>query len=140
MALSQYVGVLDQRAQQSMVVTGQAQAQLARTQVQLQRLKSMAEDAGLKKLHGNVALYANAAVFRSGLLDMVEQCRDACGVQQLEYAQAQARMHVAMRKHGSMDSVLHRVRTDMELQAKRQEQKSMDELAGQAWHRQHQNP
>jgi hypothetical protein len=60
------VHVLDQRAQQSMAQTSQARAPLDHTQTQLERLHSMAHSAGVKNLHGNVALYANAAGFRSG--------------------------------------------------------------------------
>lgn len=135
-ALSRYVAVLDQRAQQSTVAAGQAQALLAKTQLQLERLHSMAHSAGVKKLHGNVALYANAAGFRSGLMDMAGQCKDVCGVQQLEYAQARSRMQAALRQHDSMQSVLERARTDMTQEAQRKAQKTMDELAGQAWQRQ----
>lgn len=135
-ALSRWVQVLDQRAQQNLAETSQARERLEHTRSQLDRLRSMADSAGVKKLHANVALYANAAGFRSGLLDMAEQCRDTFGVQQLEYAQAQAQLQAAVRQHGSMQSVLERARTDLAVQQQRQEQKRMDELAGQTWQRQ----
>ena len=135
-ALAQYVHVLDQRAQQSLAQTSQARTRLDHTQTQLERLRNMARSAGVKNLHGSVALYANAAGFRSGLMDMAEQFRDTLGVQQLEYAQAQVQMQAASRRHGGMQTVLQQVRTDMTLMQQRQEQKRMDELAGQAWLRQ----
>ena len=135
-ALAQYVEVLDQRAQQSMAEAARARALLVKTQSQLERLHSMAHSAGVKKLHGNVALYANAAGFRSGLMDMAGQCKDVCGVQQLEYAQASAHMQAALRQHDSMQSVLERARADMAQLAQRKAQNAMDELAGQAWQRQ----
>ena len=53
-----------------------------------------------------------------------------------EYVQAQAQMQRAFRQHGSMQTVLERVRTDMAVLQQRQEQKHTDELAGQAWQRQ----
>ena len=135
-ALAQFVEVLDQRSQQSQAQASQARARLEQTRGQLERLRGMARSAGVKKLHGSVALYANAAGFRSGLLDMAEQYRDTLGVQQLEYAQAQAQMQAASRRHGGMQTVLQQVRTDMAVMQQRQEQKRMDELAGQAWLRQ----
>lgn len=135
-ALTQFVQVLDQRSQQSQAQASQARTRLEQTQRQLERLRHMAGSAGVKKLHGSVALYANAAGFRSGLLDMAEQCRDTLGVQQLEYVQAQAQMQAASRRHGSMQTILERARTDMAVVQQRQEQKRMDELAGQAWQRQ----
>lgn len=135
-ALSQYVEVLDQRAQQRLAETGQARTLLERTRHQLERLRNMAQSAEVKKLHGSVALYANAAGFRSGLLDMVEQCRDTCEVRQLEYAQTQVALQLAYRQHGSMQSVLEQAQTGIAVQQRRQEQKLMDELAGQAWLRQ----
>ena len=138
--LAQYVHVLDQRAQQSLAQTSQARTRLDHTQTQLERLRNMARSAGVKNLHGSVALYANAAGFRSGLMDMAEQFRDTLGVQQLEYVQAQAQMQRAFRQHGSMQTVLERVRTDMAVLQQRQEQKHTDELAGQAWQRQLRQP
>ena len=135
-ALTQFVQVLDQRAQQSQLDANLARSRVEQTQRQLERLRSMACTAGVKKLHGSVALYANAAGFRSGLLEMAEQCRDTLGVQQLEHVQAQAQMQAAFRKHGGMQTVLQQVRTDMAVLEQRQEQKRTDELAGQAWLRQ----
>lgn len=135
-ALAQFVEVLDQRSLQSQAQASQARARLEQTRSQLERLRGMARSAGVKKLHGSVALYANAAGFRSGLLDMAEQYRDTLGVQQLEYAQAQVQMQAASRRHGGMQTVLQQVRTDMTVMQQRQEQKRMDELAGQAWLRQ----
>lgn len=132
-AMTCYVEVLDQRLQQAQAETGQAQARLHKTQAQLERLKDMGLTAQLKKTTGNVALYANAAGFRSGLMDMAEQCRDACSVQQLEWVQAQSQMQQAMRRHDSMHSVLSRAQVQLVDSRNRQTQKVMDEMAGQAW-------
>jgi flagellar export protein FliJ len=135
-AMTRYVDVLDQRVQHTKAETGQAQARLRNTQKQLARLKSMGLTAELKKTTGNVALHVNAAGFRSGLMEMAEQCRDACGVQQLEWAQAQHQMQHAMRRHSSMQSVLSRTQAQLVQSQNRQAQKVMDEMAGQAWMRQ----
>ena len=135
-ALSQYVEVLDMRAQQSQQAAGEALRRVEHTKSQMERLKRMAIGAGVKKSHGNVALYVNAAGFRSGLQEMSEQCRDTLGVQQLEYAQAQVHMQAALKQHDSMHFVLTQARNEIALQQQRGEQKRMDELAGQAWLRQ----
>lgn len=137
-AMDRYVQVLDLRAQQALADFGQAQARLARTQTQLERLKTMGLTSGLKNSAGNVALYANAAGFRSGLMDMAEQCRDACSVQQLECDQARQQLQQAERRLGSMDSVLQAARAQADQVQARQAQKVMDEMAGQAWLRQRQ--
>lgn len=136
--MTRYVRVLDQRVQQAQAQSGQAQARLLQTQAQLERLKSLGLSAGLKKKLGNVALHANAAGFRYGLMEMAEQCRDACSVQQLEWLQAQSLMQQAMRRHDSMQNVLSRAQANIAQSQIRQAQKVTDEMAGQAWMRQFQ--
>lgn len=139
-AMTRYVDVLDQRVQQAQAETGQAHARLHQTQAQLERLKHIGLTAELKKTSGSVALHANAAGFRSGLMEMAEQCRDACSVQQLEWAKAQRQMLQAMRRHDSMHSVLSRAQAQLAESRNRRAQKVMDEMAGQAWWRQHPIP
>jgi flagellar biosynthesis chaperone FliJ len=134
--LGRYVAVLDQQRQQAQAEQGRAQAQLARTQSKLELLQEMGRTAQLKKTAANVALYQNAAGFRSNLLDVAQQFRDARGVQQLELAQAQQRTQYAMRRHESMSSVLEQKQLAVLQMQHRQAQKSMDEMAGQSWWRQ----
>ena len=136
--LARYVEVLDHQVQQAQVQQAQAQEQLKRTQTKLALLKEMAQTSQLKKPVGNVALYVNAAVFRSSLTDMAQQFRDARGVQQLELAQAQQRMQHAVRRHESMSGVLQQAQARAVQHQMRQAQKAMDEMAGQAWLRQRQ--
>lgn len=138
-SLGRYVQVLDQRMQTAQQAAAQAQQRLKQTQNQLERLKQLGLSAGVKKTQASVALYANAAGFRLGVMDMAEQCRDACGVQQLEVAQAQQHMHAALQRHESMHSVWLQARVAATQVQARQAQKVMDELAGQAWMRQHRN-
>lgn len=131
--MGRYVQVLEQRAQQAQHVAVQAQQQLQRSQQQVLRLQNLAASAQLKKSARNVALYANAAGFRSGVLEMAAQCRDACNVQEIEWAQAQQAMQGAMRRHSSMQEVLAQAQhSAAQLQA-RQAQKTMDDMAVQAW-------
>lgn len=134
--LGRYVAVLDQQRQQAQAELGHAQAQLTRTQSKLELLQEMGRTAQLKKTAANVALYQNAAGFRSNLMDVAQQFRDARGVQQLELAQAQQRTQHAMRRHESMSSVLEQKQLAVLQMQHRQAQKSMDEMAGQSWWRQ----
>jgi flagellar biosynthesis chaperone FliJ len=134
--LGRYVAVLDQQRQQAQAELGHAQAQLARTQSKLELLQEMGRTAQLKKTAANVALYQNAAGFRSNLMDVAQQFRDARGVQQLELAQAQQHTQHAMRRHESMSSVLEHKQLAVLHMQHRQAQKSMDEMASQSWWRQ----
>lgn len=135
-AMGRYVQVLEQKSQQAQHAATQAQQQLQRSQQQVLRLQQLAASAQLKKSARNVALYANAAGFRSGVLEMAAQCRDVCNVQELEWAQAQQAMQGAMRRHSSMQEVLAQAQhSAAQLQA-RQTQKTMDDMAVQAWLRQ----
>ena len=131
--MGRYVQVLGQRAEQAQQAAVQAQQQLLRSQQQVQRLQDLAASAQLKKSAGNVALYANAAGFRSEVLEMAAQCRDACNVQALEWAQAQQAMQGAMRRHASMQEVLAQAQQQAAQQQARQAQKTMDDMAVQAW-------
>lgn len=135
-ALTRYVQVLDLQSQQAQAQLGAAQAALLRTQAHLQKLETLGAQAQLKKTSANVALYANAAGFRSSLMDVAQQFRDAHGVQQLALAQAKQQMQQAMRRQTSISSVLEQQKTEAALAQSRQSQKRMDELAGQAWQRQ----
>lgn len=136
-ALQRYVQVLELQKQQAHTAVQQAQARLQATQARVAHLQHMGLTAGLKKTAGNVALYANAAGFRSGLIEMVAQCRDLCGVQQLEAQQALQQAQAAARRHGSMDHVVQQVHSAARQAQARQAQKVMDEMAGQAWMRQY---
>lgn len=134
--LVRYVQVLEQKSLQAQADQAQAQAQLLRTQTKLAQLQDMGRGAQLKKSAGNVALYMNAAGFRSSLIDIAQQFKDVCGVQQLELAQAQQRMQHAMRRHESISGVLEQEQLKAAQHQARQAQKVMDEMAGQAWLRQ----
>lgn len=134
--LARYVQVLDHKVQQAQADQAQAKTQLARTQNKLSLLQEMTQTAQLKKSAANVALYVNAAGFRSSLMDMAQQFRDVRGVQQLELTQAQHRMQHAMRRHESMSGVLEQAHVQAAQQQTRQAQKVMDEMASQAWMRQ----
>lgn len=133
--MRKYVEVLDLWAQQAQTEAAQAQLRLQRTQQQLARLQQLGLTAQLKKNVAPVALYANAAGFRSGVLEMAHQCRDACGVQQLELRQAQQQVHQAMQRHQSMQSIWQRNQDKLVQEQQRAGQKTMDEMAGQAWMR-----
>lgn len=134
--LGRYVTVLDHQLQQAQVKQAHAQAQLGRTQSKLALLQEMGRTAQLKKTDANVALYLNAAGFRSNLIDVAQQFRDVSGVQQLELAQAQQHVQHAMRRHGSMCSVLDQAQLAVLQAQRRNAQKSMDEMAAQSWWRQ----
>lgn len=134
--LERYVQVLDQKVQQAQAHQAQAHTQLLRTQAKLTQLQDIGQRAQLKKSVRNVALYGNAAGFRSSVMDMVQQFRDVSGVQQLELAQAQQRMQQAMRCHESMAGVLEQTQSRLLQHQARQAQKVMDEMASQAWLRQ----
>ena len=71
-ALRSYVQVLDLRAQQAQTQALQAKQAVEQTRAQLQRLQHLAQTSALKNSAGNVALYANAAGFRSGLMEMAQ--------------------------------------------------------------------
>ena len=133
--MHKYVQVLEQRSQQAQNDAAHAQVRLQRTQQQLQRLHQLGQTAALKKSTTSVALYANAAGFRSGVLEMVAQCRDACSVQQLELEQAQAHVQQTLKRHASMHGVWLQAHEKGEQARARQAQKSMDEMASQAWMR-----
>ncbi len=135
-ALRSYVQVLDLRAQQAQTQALQAKQAVEQTRSQLQRLQHLAQTSALKNSAGNVALYANAAGFRSGLMEMAQQFRDAYGVQQLQSQQAQQQMQKALLRHESMQCVLEARLKQASAEQARKAQKSMDELAGQAWMRQ----
>lgn len=132
-SLSRYVDVLTQRTEQAQQALSQAQAQLHRSKAQLERLQHMENAAQLKNSTANVALYLNAAGFRSSLMDMAQQFKDVCSAQQLDVQHAENHMQSAMRRQESMRSVLCRKQAESLLEQARQGQKSMDELAGQAW-------
>lgn len=134
--LGRYVSVLDHQLQQAQAQQAHAQAQLARTQSKLALLQEMGHTAQLKKTNANVALYVNAAGFRSNLMDVAQQFRDVSGVQQLELAQAQQQVLHAMRRHESMCSVLGQAQLAVSQAQGRLAQKSMDEMASQSWWRQ----
>lgn len=133
--LGRYVAVLDHQVQQAQAEKLHVQAQLVRTQSKLALLQEMGRTAQLKKTDVNVALYLNAAGFRSNLMDVAQQFRDVSGVQQLELTQAQQRMQHAMRRHESMCSVLEQAQLTVLQEQSRQTQKSMDEMASQSWWR-----
>lgn len=137
-ALSRYADVLGQRALQAQTEAVQAERTMQQTRTQLERLAEMVHTSALKNSVGNVALYVNAAGFRSGLMDVAQQFRDAYGVQQLQAQQAKQLMHQALQRHESMQCVLEQARTQAVLEQSRKAQKMMDELAGQAWMRQRQ--
>lgn len=134
--LGRYVEVLDHQLQQAQAQQAHAQAQLARTQSKLALLQEMGRTSQLKKTNANVALYLNAAGFRSSLMDVAQQFRDVSGVQQLELAQAQQHVQQAMRRHESMCSVLDQAQLEVLQAQSRHAQKSMDEMASQSWWRQ----
>lgn len=138
-SLGRYVDVLAQRTEQAQTALSQAQAQLSRSQAQLERLQHMENSSQLKNSTANVALYLNAAGFRSSLMDMAQQFRDVCSAQQLDVQHAEHHMQSAMRRQESMRSVMCRRQAESLLAQARQGQKSMDELAGQAWLRQSKN-
>lgn len=138
-SLSRYVGVLALRTEQAQLALSQAQAQLSRSKAQLERLQHMETSSQLKKSTANVALYLNAAGFRSSLMEMAQQFRDVCSAQQLDVQHAESHMQSAMRRQESMRSVMCCKQAESLLAQARQEQKSMDELAGQAWLRQNKN-
>lgn len=133
--MHKYVQVLELRAQQAQTEAAHAQLRLQRTHQQLERLQQLGQTAELKKTATSVALYANAAGFRSGVVEMVAQCRDACSVQQLELEQAQMHVQQTMKRHASMHGVWLQAHEKVEQAQARKAQKSMDEMAAQAWMR-----
>lgn len=135
-ALARLVHVLDLQTQHAQSQMGAAQVALQRTQTQMAKLEALREEAQLKKTKANVALYANAAGFRSSLMDVAQQFRDAHGVQQLALMQAKQQVQQAMRRQASVSGVLEQQKAAFALAQSRQAQKRMDELAGQAWQRQ----
>ena len=135
-AMGRYVQVLDQKVQTAQKQAAQLLHQLHQIEAQLQRLQEVASEAVLKKPQANVALFANAAGFRSSVLEMAEQMRDAHSVQRMECKQAQDTVHLAMQKHASMHSVWTQQRTQYQSEQARREQKRGDEMAAQAWQRQ----
>lgn len=137
-ALARYVEVLDLRTKQAQTHATAAQAALQRTQQHLAKLDALREAAQLKKTASNVALYANAAGFRSNLMDVAAQFSDTYGVQQLELTAAQQQVQQSLRRHASVGSVLAQAQAQAAQTQSRKAQKSMDELAGQAWLRQRQ--
>lgn len=136
--LTRFVGVLQTRAQQAQTEAMKAQQSLQQTRQQLDRLHLMAQTSGLKNSVANVALYANAAGFRSEVMEMAQQFKDAYGVQQLQAQQAQRHMQQALQRHESMQCVLDKAKSMVAMEQSRKAQKVMDEMAGQAWMRQHQ--
>lgn len=136
--LGRYVDVLQARAQQAHTDALKAEQALQQTRQQIQRLQQMAQTSALKNSVANVALYANAAGFRSGLMEMAQQFKDAYGVQQLQTQHAKQLMQQAQLRHESMQCVLDRGLSKVALEQTRKAQKVMDEMAGQAWMRQRQ--
>ena len=135
-AIERYVKVLDQRAQAAQVQLANKESQLHRAKAQLERLDQTAREAQLKKTAGNVALYANAAGFRSEVWSMAEQMRDAHNVLALECRQVQQLVYTTMQQHGSIESVLKKARAVQASEQGRQGQRATDELASQSWCRQ----
>lgn len=135
-ALGQYVSVLEQRVDQAQASAVQAQAALRRTQDQLQRLQAASQAAALKKAAGNVALFSNAAGFRSSVMEIAAHMRDACNVQQLECAQAQRMVQQAMQRHRGVQDVWQQGQRALVQAQARQAQKMTDEMAANAWMRQ----
>lgn len=138
-AMGRYVQVLEQQVQQAQTQSTRAHQRLQQTQSQMTKLEQLRQTAILKNSVGNVALYANAAVFRSGLMEMAEQFRDACNVQQMELEQARQQWQQRMRRQESMAGVLQQMQEQAVQERARQDRKVMDELAGQAWMRQRRN-
>lgn len=138
-AVSRFVDVLQQRAQQQQTLAQQARQQLQRLQTQMQRLHQMGAQAQLKNSTHQVALHANAAGFRSGVWELAQQCRDAHGVQQLECARAQQHMLAATRHYGNMQQVLDKAQAQRAQILARKAQKGMDDAATQAWLRRQQH-
>lgn len=135
-AMGRYVQVLDQKVQAAQKQAARLHQQLHQTEVQLERLQAAASQAVLKKPNANVALFANAAGFRSSVLEMAEQMRDAYSVQRMECNQAQQVVHQAMQRHASMDSAWQKQVMLHHSELARREQKRGDEMASQAWQRQ----
>ncbi|WP_455555982.1 flagellar FliJ family protein [Comamonas sp.] len=136
--LGRYVDVLKVRAEQAHTDAIKAELALQQTRKQMDRLQQMAQTSALKNSAANVALYANAAGFRSGLMEMAQQFKDAYGVQQLQMQQAKQHMQQAQLRHESMQCVLDKALSSAALVQSRKAQKVMDEMAGQAWMRQRQ--
>lgn len=138
-AVARYVQVLQQRAQQQQGAAQEARQRLLHLQAQVQRLQDIAGQARLKNSAASVALHANAADFRSGVLELARQCRDAHSVQQLEWARARQQMLAATKRHDNMQHVLQKVQHEKAQEHARKAQKAMDDAATQAWLRQQQH-
>ncbi|HEX3140292.1 MAG TPA: flagellar FliJ family protein [Rhizobacter sp.] len=127
-SVARLVEVLDIKLERMTIDAAQAAAACAQTRRQIERLGALSVRSEVQA-HASMALRANAAGFRSQLMDVADQCRDELGAQESQREAAQQALLAAARHQQVMATVLTRMRARELTRTLKADQKVQDELA-----------